>query len=265
MINSPKPETLAQWKERAREFLKTLAVTGIELSKKGQHTPRKDSTYQKIKYKTVFDPIAIKLEDTYGGVFTCSYDIRLTLVGLCKKFQEHEDASDDEIISFAETENISRDEAMARIAMRYLEAEMFSKIKAAKFLHNQLQPALKELLDELLDEAYLQGALEYGIELIEPAKIFEMIGREHIKQRKKRSGLVRAPGHPRTWNKEELLVKVRTAMQKQKRMPTLLDIAKTLKYGSLNDGASALGKLLKRHSIEWKEIRKEWKETQKRT
>lgn len=269
MSERKKHESLAQWKERARQFLSQMATElarrqGVNLEDI-KIRKRSDSEFLK-KVVLVTDPIKISFEDSFGGRFTCTYDISLTLSGLVKKIQEEaEDFTDSEVEGFARIENISIDEAMARIGLRYVEAEIFARLKAGQFLHRQLKPALEQFLEELLDDAFLQCFREYGYELDEPAKTLEQMGREHIKNRKKRSGLVRAPGHPPTWNKEELMTKVKDIISKQKEMPTLARTAKAMNYGGLRGGASALGKLLKRHSIDWKELRKEWRENIKRT
>lgn len=263
MQNSNKPETLAEWKEWARETLRRLGArrqdVGIDLS---SESPKRSAFLQKVTLVT--DPVRLTLQDHHGGTFACTYDISLTLSGLCKRFHEFEDFEDDEIETYMEAERISRDEAMAKLALRLVEAEIFAKLKAGRFLHEQLRPALEELLEELLDDAWLHAIREYGVELDDPAGTYEKIGRKHIKQRKKRSGLVRAPGHPKTWTREELLKSVNSAILEEKKSPTLRSVAKTMNYGGLSDGASALSKLLKRHSIEWKESRKLWTENQNR-
>ena len=57
--------------------------------------------------------------------------------------------------------------------MRHVEGDIFSKIKAGRFLHEQLIPAIKQMLAELLDEAYLNGIREYGLEVAEASETFE--------------------------------------------------------------------------------------------
>lgn len=267
MSDRKKYKSLAQWKERARQYLHQVAD---EVARRQGVNPeeikrrkRSDSEFLK-RAVLVTDPVKVSLKDSFGGTFTCTYDIGQTLMGLSQGFQKME-AADSEIEEFAKTANITLDEAMARIAFRYVEAEIFSRLKAGRFLHEQLKPALEQMLGELLDDVYLHSIREYGYELDEPAKTLEKVGRAHIKHRKKRSGLVRAPGHPQTWAKEELLAKVNEIISTQREMPTLARIARAMNYGGLRGGASALGKLLKRHSIAWKELRSGWQKTRKRT
>ena len=212
-----------------------------------------------------FDPISIRVEDIYGGTFHGTYEIGRALGALSEKFQKIKVFDDDEIADHARQKNISPDEATLGIALRHVEADISSKIKAGRFLHEQLQPAIKQMLAELLDEAYLKGVLEYGFELIEPGKTFEKLGREHIKNRKGRLGLVRSVGRPESWSRKELLEQLRNATLRHKEVPTLAAIAKAMNYGGLRGGANALGKLLKRHSIDWKKLKKEWEQTKKRT
>lgn len=267
MTKENKPETLSQWKERIRDGLKSLADesarrAGVTLRTSGTR-PMHTEFLRKVVLVT--DPIKITFEDMYGGNFTCTYDISKTLGGLCHKFQDMEVPTDSEITAFAKSENISHDEAMAKIASRYVEADTFSKLKAGRFLHEQLQPALEEMIRELLDDAFMQAIREYGFEIVEPAKTLEKVGRNHIKYRKRRSGFVPNPGRPPAWTKEEVLAKVSIALSKQKKKPTLRATAEAMNYGGLSGGASALGKLLKDYEIDWKRLKREWEEAKKRT
>lgn len=264
MQSQKQDASFAKWKERAWRILKKRMDEAIRLE--SSRNPRTDKiSLGRDKITLVFDPISIRLEDIYGGVFQGTYDISRTLVALSEEFQKTKVFDDDEIAAYALQKNISIDEAMFGIALRHVEADIFSKVKAGRFLHEQLQPAIKELLGELLDEAYLKGVSEYGLEVAETTKTFERFGREHIKNRKSRSSLVRPVGRPESWSKEELLEQVRTATSSQKKMPTLAKVAEAMNYGGLSGGANALGKLLKRHSIDWKTLKNEWMHSQKRT
>ncbi len=253
--------TMAQWKERVREVLKrwTTEVTdqGLSRARKGKIGTRPKIGGKEVVF--VFDPIKVSFDDGYGGVFTCTYDIRHTLADLSKQFQEMENATEDEIETYANSENISRDEAMARLAFRYIEAEMLSKAKAGRFLHEQLEPTLKEVIGELIDAAFLYGIKEYGVELVEPAKVFEKIGRKHIKGLKQRSGLVPKPGRPSTWTREQVINVVTAAMLNQKKLPTLRRTAEVMNYGGLRGGEDALRKLLEKHKIKWREMKENWR------
>ena len=259
----PKSETklnLLQWKERARDFLSGMAEAlypDVPKAKKDQPPSRPRIAGKEVVF--VFDPIKVTFDDGHGGVFTCTYDIRGTLASLSKRFQEMEDATEDEVAAYASSENISFDDAMAMVDFRYVEAEIFSRAKAGRFLHEQLGPALKEVIGELIDEAFLHGLREYGAELVEPARIFEEIGRKHIKRMKQRSGLVPKPGRPPTWTRQEVIKKVTAAMSKQQRLPALRRTAKIMNYGGLSGGEDALRKLLKKHKINWRELKDEWK------
>jgi hypothetical protein len=264
MSNDQDELTLAEWKQRAREVLQTWLEQGHSEPRyvsEAEKTSRRNAVWR--KYKTVLHPITLTVEDVYGGVLTCTYDISRTLVGLTKQFEKYE-VMDEDICEYAKEKGISIAEARARVALRYVEAEMFGRLKAARFLHDQLAPAVKHLLGELLDGALLQALHEYGIEIVEPAKMFEQAGRSHIKHIKQRSGLVRPPGRPRVWTKAEVLKRVNAAMSKQKEMPSLRSTAQLMNYGDLSGGESALGKLLKKHGVDWKELKREWKKAKKR-
>jgi hypothetical protein len=258
---------LAKWKERARETLRNFSSAvarkqGLTIDPAIMR--RRDSPFLR-NAVLVTDPINLTLQDSYSGTFTCTYDIGQTLSGMSRSIQKtEEDFTDAEVLEFAEMEKISIDEAMFRIALRYVEAEVFFRLKAGGFLHRELKPALEQMIKELIDDAYLQAAREYGIELVEASKTLERSGRDNIRLRKRRSGFVRNPGRPISQSTEELITKIQAAMLLQKGTPTLSGIAKTLNYGSFRGGASALGKLLKRHSIDWKKLRKDWIESQKR-
>ncbi len=256
--------TLSQWKERAKNYLNVVMAEAMrrELLKGNAVKTTRRKYISRDKLKLVFDPVTCTVEDAYGGVLTCTYDIGRTLVGLSREFQKME-VTEDEIVNYAKDDETEIDTAMAKFAFRH-EAEMFSRSKAGRFLHEQLQPALKELLVQLVDEAYLTGVREYGIELVQPAKTFEQIGRKHIAHIKRRSGLVPAPGRPPIRTKDDLLNEVRVIMSKQKQMSTLPRVAEAMNYGGLRGGGSALGKLLKHHGISWKQLKREWIEAKKR-
>lgn len=268
MSSRKNQEILKQRKERARTFLSQFVSAGanrVGVKLEPFDVYRKKSAFLK-KAVLVTDPINVTLKDSFGGTFTCTYTISEALAGLVQKFQELEEVTDDELSEFAEKANISLDDALTKLAVRYVEAEIFGKLKAGRFLHEQLKPAVEQMLSELLADVYLQVIVgEYRFELIEPARTFEKAGREHTKHRKKRSGLVQPPGHPRTWTKEELISKVNKLISEQKEIPTLPTIASAMHYGGTSGGASALGKLLKRHSIDWKELKKQRRDTIKRT
>ncbi|HEV2864700.1 MAG TPA: hypothetical protein VGX48_27120 [Pyrinomonadaceae bacterium] len=253
--------TMAQWKEKAREVLRRWAA---EMTNQGSSRVGEDGVLTRPKFKGkevvfVFDPIKTSFDDGYGGMFTCTYDIRRTLENLSKRFQEIDFATKDEIEAYASSENISLDEAMAKLALRHVEAEIFSKLKAGQFLHDQLRPTLVDVIGELLDAAFLYGIKEYGFKLVEPAKIFEKLGRKHIKGLKQRSGLVPKPGRPTTWTREEVVKIVSIAMSKQKTLPTLRRTAEVMNYGGLSGGGDALRKLLEKHKINWREMKETWK------
>lgn len=255
--------SFAKLKEQARRILTKLMDEALRLQV--SRNPRRGKvSITRDKITLVFDPISVRLEDVYGGVFHGTYDIRRTLVALSEEFQKIRAFDDEEIAAYARQEGISLDEAMSGLAMRHVEGDIFSKIKAGRFLHEQLIPAIKQMLAELLDEAYLNGIREYGLEVAEASETFEKLGREHIKTRKLRSGLVHPAGRPESWSREELLVRIRTELSKQDKIPNLGKIAGAMNYGGLSGGASALGKLLKRHSIDWKTLKQEWRQTQKR-
>jgi hypothetical protein len=260
----PKPKSklsMAQWKERARDVLKGWANSalnqGLSISNKDKVLSRPRIAGKEVVF--VFDPIKITFDDGNGGTFTCTYDIRGTLASLGKRFQELEVATEAEITAYAGSENISLEEAMARLSFRYVEAEIFSKLNAGRFLHDQLGPTLKEVIGELIDAAFMYGIKEYGMVLLEPTKIFEKLGRKHIKGLKQRSGLVPKPGRPPTQTREEVIKRVTTAMSKQKTLPTYRSTAEVMNLGGLSGGADALRKLLKKHKINWLQLKENWK------
>jgi hypothetical protein len=268
MADPDKRRTLAQWKTHAKTVLENMSTAvaqrhGGDLEKlKGMK--RSDSAFLN-KAILVWDPIQLTLNDVYGGKLTCTYDISETLAGLSKEFSKQEHFTDSDVEEFARAQEIQIDEAMSRVAFRYVEAEIFSRLKAGKYLHEQLQAALKQMLVELVDEAFLKGIAEYGVEVVQPSKTLERLWREQLAHRKKRSGLVPRPGHPPEWSRDEVLAKVKAALLRQRQPPNLARLASAMNYGGLRGGASALGKLLKRHSIEWKKLKRDWKAQQKRT
>jgi len=214
MTNQNRSKTLAQWKEKARETLSVFAAQaawqiGIDIE-----TPisRKDSPFLR-KATLVMDSITVTLEDIYGGTFSCTYDISRTLSSLRKEFQKME-VSDSEIAAFAASENISLDEAMQRVAFRYVEAEIFAPLRAGRFLHTALSSALKQTLTELLDLAFLRAIThEYGYEVVDPGPTLEKHGRKHIQLMKQLSGIVAPPGR-RPANADEAEKRLKTQKTK---------------------------------------------------
>jgi hypothetical protein len=210
MSNQNSSKTLARWKEKARESLS--AFTTEAARRMGVHietpiTKRRDSPFLR-NATLVFDPITVTLEDAYGGTFSCTYDISRTLLGLRKQFQKME-VSDSEIAAFADSENIPLDEAMQRVAFRYVEAEIFATLGAGRFLHTELKSALKQTLSELLDLAFLRATREYGCEVVEPGPTIERHGRKHIQFMKQLTGIVPPPGR-RTATPEETEKRLQT-------------------------------------------------------
>ena len=194
MTNQTRSKTLAQWKEKARESLSAFTAKAARQIGVDIETPirRNDSPFLS-KATLVMDPITVTLEDIYGGTLSCTYDISRTLSGLRKESQKME-ISDSEIAAFAASENISLDEAMQRVAFRYVELEIFATLRAGRFLHTELSSALKQTLSELLDLAFLRGMHEYGYEVVDPGPTLEKHSRKHIQLMKQLSGIVALPG-----------------------------------------------------------------------
>jgi hypothetical protein len=213
MTNQNRAKTLAQWKEKARESLSAFTAKAARRIGVDIETPitRKDSPFLR-KATLVMDPITVTLEDTYGGTFSCTYDISRTLSALRREFQKME-VSDSEIAAFAASENISLDEAMQRVAFRYVEAEMFATLGAGRFLHTELNSALKQTLSELLDLAFLRATREYGCEVVDPGPTLENHGRKHIQLMKQLSGIVPPPGR-RAANADEAEKRLHTQKTK---------------------------------------------------
>lgn len=87
---------------------------------------------------------------------------------------------------------------MQRVALRYVEAEIFATFGAGRFLHTELKSALKQTLSELLDLAFLEATREYGCEVVEPGPTIEKHGRKHILFMKQLTGIVPPPGRLRS-------------------------------------------------------------------
>lgn len=254
MTNQSSSKTLAQWKEKARESLS--AFTTEAARRMGGHietpiTRRRDSPFLR-KATLVFDPITVTLEDAYGGTFSCTYDISRALLGLQKQFQNME-VTDSEIAAFAESENIPFDEAMQRAAFLYVEAEIFSTLGTGRFLHTELESALKQILSELLDVAFLRATREYGCEIVKPGPTLERHGRKHTQFMKQLTGIVPPPGR-RSATADEAEERLRTQKMKflarvrkaeknwyasgHRKKPLQIDLA-LLVYGSGNKESAA--------------------------
>ncbi len=253
MTNQNRLKTLAQWKEKARESLS--AFTAKAARQIGVHiqipTKRQDSRFLR-EATLVMDPITVTLEDAYGGIFSCTYDISRTLAGLRNEFQKME-VSDSAIAAFANTEKIPLDEAMQRVAFRYVEAEIFATLRAGRFLHTELNSALKQTLSQLLDIAFLRATREYGCEVVEPGPTLEKHGRKHIQFMKQLTGLVSPRGRRRATaseaekrlqtQKTKFVARVRKAEENwyasgHRKKPLQIDLA-LLVYGKDNKESAA--------------------------
>ena len=62
-----------------------------------------------------------------------------------------------------------------------------------RFLHDQLEPALKMMLDDLVEDASLYGFSQYGGKLVDP-KVVDRMSRSYIQLRKKRTNMVGGVG-----------------------------------------------------------------------
>lgn len=149
---------------------------------------------REIKIVTVFHPVSVKVEDQYGGILECKYSHKKTVGELYDwMLDKYPRATAAEIQQLADTEGISFDEAKMRIALRIAEVEFFLRIEIAKFIHNQLEPTLKLVLDDLVEDAMFYGLSTYGYKL-GSAKDFDKRTKEYIQFRKERTNFVRKKG-----------------------------------------------------------------------
>ena len=145
---------------------------------------------RKQKLKTVFHAIEESIEDKHGGVFKCSYHMRNTVDGLYAWLLDNfPRATVDEIQEFADERNIPFDEAKKSVAFIIAEAEIFIRIKMARFIHEQLKPTLDVVLTDLLEDTGLYGLSEYGYRLTNPKDI-DKASKGYISLRKKRTNII---------------------------------------------------------------------------
>jgi hypothetical protein len=147
-----------------------------------------------IKMKTVFHSVEENIEDTYGGVFKCTYNIRNTVAGLHEWIlDKYPAATVSEIETFANERELTFEEAKKMLALSIAEAEFWLRIKMAKFLHEQLKPALEITISDLIEDVGLYGLSEYGCKLSN-SREFDKATRGYIRLRKQRTNTIEGVG-----------------------------------------------------------------------
>jgi hypothetical protein len=147
-----------------------------------------------IKLKTVFHSVEVTVKDHHGGILKAHYDIRNTISGLYDWIlDKYPPTSVADIQKFAREKNISYDDAKKEIALVIAEAEYWIRIAMARFLHEELAPTLKLILNDLIDDASLFGLSRYGCKL-EDARDIDKSCAKYVKLRKNRSNIVRHRG-----------------------------------------------------------------------
>lgn len=143
-----------------------------------------------IKMKTIFHSVEVKFEDRDAGVFTCNYNIRNALSRLNEWIlDKYPPTTSRDIQRIADARQISFDVAKKQIALAYAEAEFWMRIEMAKFLHEQLEPALKIVIGDLVEDAALYGLSRYGCKLAN-AKDFDKTTKGYTGLRKKRTHII---------------------------------------------------------------------------
>lgn len=144
--------------------------------------------------KAVFHAIEENLEDGYGGVLKCTYHVRDTIDGLFKWIlDKYPRATVDEIQDIADEQGTSFEEAKRSVAFAIAEREIWIRVKMGRFLHDQLEPALKMMLTDLVEDAGLYGFSQYGSKFVNPKDVDRMC-RGYIQLRKKRTNMVEGVG-----------------------------------------------------------------------
>lgn len=193
-------------RKKFQNFMRMAAAAGKKLTPPDPSMPsfesRNNDYYlettlkdgRTIKLRTVFHAIEETVEDIYGGVLKCSYHMKDTVDGLYKWIlTQYPHTTVEEIQSYADEKNIPYEEAKKTIALIIAEKEFWIRIAMARFLHEQLEPTLKLMLDDLVTDASMFGVSQYGTKLDDP-KVINRMSNSYIQLRKKRSNIVEGVG-----------------------------------------------------------------------
>jgi hypothetical protein len=211
MTSERVPLTEEEIKEARRQFHNFLQIMTAAGMKRASTTSTdsgelKNNDYyfegslkdgRKMKFKTVFHAIEVSIDDKHGGIFKCSYNMRNTVDRLYEwLWDQHPDLTVDEIQSIADERKITFDEAKKSLALSIAETEFFIRIHMARFLHEQLEPSLKIVLNDLIEDASLYGVSHYGVKLVDPKDI-DRASKDYIQLRKKRTNIIEGVGKRR--------------------------------------------------------------------
>ena len=206
--------------------------------KDGTRVRGKDS----LEIKTVFHAVEVKIEDGYGGILSCTYNVRNTIEGLYKwVLDKYPEVTIDELQEYADEQQISFDEAKKKMAFIIAEKEYWIRLKMARFLHEQLEPAMKIMLSDLVDDAGLYGLSEYGDKL-DSAKDFDRAVKPYLQLRKKRINVIRRVGE----RGKALLSAVEVSAFKEKVLASMAELERAGK--KLNPHAVARKVITDSHS-----------------
>jgi hypothetical protein len=199
--------------QEAREFLENI-LSGQSKRRKGTHSNKTVCEIENhvdhmivrlkngheihgqkiVKMKTVFHSVEVDVEDRYGGVLNCTYNIKNTISGLHGWLQDkYPPATVNDIQRIADEEGISFDLAKRRLALTIAEAEIRIRIEMARFLHEQLKPTLQIVLSDLVEDAAMYGLSLYGCKL-DKADDFDQVTKSYAQYRKKRANIIRSIG-----------------------------------------------------------------------
>ncbi|HEX8492997.1 MAG TPA: hypothetical protein VF658_09165 [Pyrinomonadaceae bacterium] len=200
-------EDIKEARKQFENFIRMMTAAGKKLASDTSATnssseSRNNDYYMEVtltdgremKLKTIFHAVEKSIEDRHGGVFKCTYHMRNTVNGLFEWLLGHYPrASVNEIQAIADERKISFDEAKKSIALHIAEREFWIRLSMARFLHEQLEPALKIMLTDLVEDAGLYGLSHYGIKLVNPKDI-DRVSKGYIRLRKKRTNIIEGVG-----------------------------------------------------------------------
>ena len=215
-----------------------------------------------IRIKTVFHAVELSFEDGYGSKFTCEYAVRPAVFGIAaqvaKSYPKYlvrdiEELAADLGISYKETKEL--------LANQIARQTFIIRAKIGRFLHNELEKAIKLILNDLHLDAFAMGLSSYGYTLADSKDIEKTFG-SYMRLRRGRIADVKHRGRPKGSKKfdpievEQMVVRVaeiEDRLEKKGSRITKNAIARGL-YPQNSNALQQLNRFLTRYGISFTDL-----------
>lgn len=237
-----------------------------------QGSPIKDSSITQfkegkpIKIKTVFHSVDVEIKDSYGGTFSCTYEIREpvnTIADFLKKsFPKY---SEEHIKRFAQQNGETYDETKKRLIFGIAEKIYFGRMAIGGFFHNELKKVIEIVIEDFIKDAELFALSEFGYKLSNAKQFDKINDNDYQKLRKQRIKVINGKGRPqgKSLTQEEFddflgrFNKVVQELETRKRKITKNAVARKLYIGHSNP-VQQLNRFFERYEVTFETVFEEY-------